>query len=796
MAQDKKTDAQKNTRPSELNFEVSTGLKRVLGRELITDDEVAIFELVKNSFDAKAERVDIHFSEDAIWVIDNGTGMSYDDLKNKWLFVAYSSKRSADYRDQIAERRHYAGSKGIGRFSSDRLGDEVILQTRHESAESGIVHSVVINWDKFDKNDLDLFDTIPVTYSEKTGFNLPEGIKNLKSGTAIEIRGSGVKKWNRDAILDLKASLAKLINPFGAEVDGFRIIIHAPEEVESDEKAGILAEDKGKPFLPKDQVNGEVGNFIFSALQDKTTFLKMRLEESTNTIETILVDRGETIYHIREKNPYSRLQSAGFKCELYYLNRSAKQTFALRIGLPSIQFGSVFLFRNGFRVYPIGEDGDDWFGISRRKQQGYARFLGTRDLIGRVDVSGDDDAFKEASSRNQGLIESPAVREIWTCFREHCLKRLEKYVVPVSWKDAAEKDTSDLSRLLTDPGKARVTAALASLIDNDDIDLIDYSQKLIGLISERSEEFESSLVSLRRIAEKTKNRDLFANIEKAESRFEELKKAEAKAQQVADEERKAKELAQKRAAEAEAETATVKADFEEEKKRNLFLQSISTLDSDTILNMHHQITIYSVEMGEQLENFIAENGSKDNISPDEMLSAMEPITLLNNQIKTISKFATKANFRLESEAIEADLPEYISSYINDIARDFAPPGLTIEAANSHPGLVRSFKPINISIVLDNFINNAKKARATSIRFEMSQPKSRKGILEIIVRDNGIGVKSSIDAERLFEKGFTTTDGSGLGLYHVRQVLGEMGGSVRYNKENEDETVFVVEVTKK
>jgi hypothetical protein len=37
-----------------LHFDVSTGLKRVIGRDLITDDEVAIFELVKNSFDAGA----------------------------------------------------------------------------------------------------------------------------------------------------------------------------------------------------------------------------------------------------------------------------------------------------------------------------------------------------------------------------------------------------------------------------------------------------------------------------------------------------------------------------------------------------------------------------------------------------------------------------------------------------------------------------------------------------------------------------------------------------------------------
>src|SRR5580693_5931814 len=91
----------------ELHFDVSTGLKRVLGRELITDDEVAIFELVKNSFDAEANTVHLYFGDTSVVVADNGSGMSLDDLTHKWLFVAYSSKRednsTKDFRDVAAE---------------------------------------------------------------------------------------------------------------------------------------------------------------------------------------------------------------------------------------------------------------------------------------------------------------------------------------------------------------------------------------------------------------------------------------------------------------------------------------------------------------------------------------------------------------------------------------------------------------------------------------------------------------------------------------------------------------------
>lgn len=779
----------------QVHFEVSSGLKRVLGRELITDDEVAIFELVKNSFDAFASHVDIFFSEKSIWVIDNGCGMSYDDIVSKWLFVAYSAKRDiSNFRDIQAERRHYAGSKGIGRFSSDRLGDIVVLQTRSNEESNGNVHKVEIDWARFEGDDKIRFETIPVTYSNADNFILPPGIRPILTGTAIEIIHNKPSRWSRGEILKLKSSLAKLINPFGAQADSFSITITCPRELEEDRKKSGIAQAVVIPI--KDTVNGDVGNFVFSDLKNKTTFLEMSILPDSNSIESRIVDRGELIYHIREKNPYEKLQFSGFRCELYYLNRSAKYTFTARVGLPSVQFGSVFLFRNGFRVFPVGEEGDDWFKIDRRKAQGYARFLGTRDLIGRIDVSGEDQDFQETSSRNQGLIETQAVREIRQCFREHCLKRLEKYVVPVSWVDKAEADASDLSRLLTDPGKARVSAAVAALVESGEIELLDYSRKLINILNERSEQFERSLVSLRRIAETTKDNGLLQSIEEAESRFEELKEAEREARRVADEEREAKQAALKRANDAEATVARVHDELVEEKKRNLFLRSVSALDTDTILNMHHQITIYSVDMSYQLENFLYGLGNREMIHRDEIVSALEQIVFLNRKISAISKFATKANFRLKSESIESDLATYIQDYVNEIACDFSPPGMKIMVTNSHPGFVRKFKPIDISVVVDNFISNAKKARATSTSFVITQPKGRKDILQLEISDNGRGFPEGVEPERFFEKGFSTTDGSGLGLYHVRQVLGEMGGSVRVDNVSNGGGVFVVEVTKK
>ena len=779
-----------------LNFDVSTGLKRVLGRELITDDEVAIFELVKNSFDAGAYTVSLYFGESNVVVADNGAGMSFDDLTNKWLFVAYSSKRNdaagKDFRDVAAERRHFAGSKGIGRFSSDRLGEQIILQTRAKGERANLVHHLVVDWHRFEKNDKEHFEKVPVTYSETNAFDLPEELRSfaakLKHGTVIEVQKLR-RRWDRTRILALKASLAKLINPFGDKGDRFRIVITAPAEASEDKQIKASTAKTGEEPLPRSIVNGLVGNFIFEALQEKTTFIRVSIEDGV--INTALTDRGELIYKIREPNPYKHLDHSRFTCEMYYLNQSAKVTFARRVGLPSVQFGSVFLFRNGFRVYPIGEDGNDWFGFDRRKQQGYNRFLGTREIIGRVDVFGSDEDFQEASSRNQGLIETPAVRQLHKAVMDHCLKRLEKYVVPVSWVDKADANTDDLSRLLTDPGRARVSAVVANLVDNEQVELLEYSKRLVDLINERSGEFEASLVSLRAIAEKTGDRGFLAKLDRAEKRFEELKRSEAEARQIADRERASAEAATQRAETAETAAEMARHEAETERRRAHFLENVVSVDKSTILNLHHQITIYAVDIAQQIENLLSETAGQKTVPRETLLKAIEQMAFLNRKVLAVTRFAAKANFKLDSEKIETDLAAFIADYIEQIARVSGSARLRVQVENDHPGLKLRFNPIDASIIVDNLISNSKRAKASWIKFELSTLE-KNGLL-IRVNDNGRGLSPGTNKGRIFEMGYTTTQGSGLGLYHVRQVLGEMGGSIDLESASGKGTSFLIKL---
>ena len=228
----------------QLQFRVSTALKSIIGKDLINDKYIAVFELVKNAYDAGAKRVDIIFENvnmpnSRLIIKDDGKGMSLSDIRDKWLFIAYSEKKKEnrreilkqnlgkeDYRDNI--KRTSAGAKGVGRFSCDRLGAKVDLKSKTEKDIA--INCLKINWGDFEINDEREIKEVSVPY-------FSEPADGLIKGTILEICELR-EQWKRADFLTLKRELMKLINPENdLSNDNFEIFLNVASELQEDNRS-------------------------------------------------------------------------------------------------------------------------------------------------------------------------------------------------------------------------------------------------------------------------------------------------------------------------------------------------------------------------------------------------------------------------------------------------------------------------------------------------------------------------------------------------------------------------------
>ena len=120
-----------------------------IGRDLIQDPYAAIVELVKNAYDADATEVNIEFintNNEKIQVIvtDDGHGMSNDTVINKWMVPSTNDKQA---RKVSPSGRIMQGRKGIGRYASSVLGNELLLETVSENKKT----SLFVDWNSFEK---------------------------------------------------------------------------------------------------------------------------------------------------------------------------------------------------------------------------------------------------------------------------------------------------------------------------------------------------------------------------------------------------------------------------------------------------------------------------------------------------------------------------------------------------------------------------------------------------------------------------------------------------------------------
>lgn len=763
-----------------MKFKISSELKNIIGKDLIVNDEVAIFELVKNSYDAHATRVDVQIGADKIVIKDNGKGMNLDDIKNKWLFVAYSAKkdntedsdinkddeRYRDYRNKINTKRGFAGAKGIGRFSCDRLGAKLKIISRKIGETK--FHILDVNWDDFEEDAKKEFMDISINYSEADFI----ADANFNHGVIVEITQLR-SKWDNDKINTLKRSLGKLINPFevNTHTNNFQIYI---------KHNGSMFEEPVK-------------NEIIDVLTLKTTKLEVDIKD--DKIVSTLTDRGVLIYKIEENNNYKHLKN--IKSILLNLNTSAKNNFYRQMGVHSVNFGHVLVFNNGFRVYPYGEIDDDSFGINQRHQQGYNRYLSTRAIVGSININEYSDQFKEKSSRDGGFIETDGYNELKDFFWGKLLRRLEKYVVGIQWGLDPEirnidNFSDDIEALNTIETKSKIIQLIKTLTNSASVKILDFGKNFLNIINQNTNLQDPIIKDLISIAKKARDATILDAIDKIGQLSKEKTELEKRIYETKEENTALKNenmlIKQNLDDEIKKSNLTTKK-LEQQTKINIFQSSIIGTEKEQILALQHQIFHSSSRIKRNIELLL--KTIDKNTMTDRQKKYIGVVTHELDKIVSISKFVTKANFNLTASAINADIINFIREYLEELylsnnhVIDSQVKIINIPPTNKIYEI--NLRPLEITTMIDNFIQNSQKAKATKIIFDFLIDAD---CFVLTVEDDGCGIaKDNLD--NIFQLGYTTTNGSGIGLFNVKETIRQMNGTIDVESEVNKGTKFTI-----
>lgn len=242
--------------------------------------------------------------------------------------------------------------------------------------------------------------------------------------------------------------------------------------------------------------------------------------------------------------------------------------------------------------------------------------------------------------------------------------------------------------------------------------------------------------------------------------------------------RQAKELAQKnqtnRGLEIKFDEANKK--LQSEQKKRIFAEFESTADQTRIIQLHHQIGLVAGALLKRMDRVVRRyRKDESTYSKTDLFNVIEASLFEIEKIQNVSKLASKADFDISTNRVRDDMLQFVDEYL----QNFKDVGLgwnlrTTYENSENCQLVRSFRPVEMTMLVDNLIDNAGKAGATKVVIRAFQTDK---IIVLEFADNGAGLTDRFSPEELFEKGVTNTSGSGIGLNHVKQIVDELQGKI-------------------
>lgn len=384
----------------------SARLVTAIGEDLIKDVTAAIVELVKNSYDADANNVKIEFSvitneetkEELIklTIEDDGHGMTFDTITNKWLVPATNDKLIRKYSPK---GRMLQGRKGLGRYAIAILGEEVTLQTVDEN---GNKNSLRINWNEFKTHE----------FLEDININIDTRQTNLTTGTNIEIIGSQNKlyNWSKREVELLITELGKMLSPsviWENEKDIFNVkVIFNNFIVEGYENAVIKILPIPLIDLYDYRLYGNISESGEFKLIFEEQIIKGTHNEKINMSTFIPKDGciGNVVIDIRvfDRDPESIQQ---------IINRGIqgnnKESLLGKNDTKNLlnSMSGIGVYRGKFRIRPYGDPGYDWLELDRARVQTPAKRIGSNQVIGFVEIEEEENSHLEEKSARDGLKE-------------------------------------------------------------------------------------------------------------------------------------------------------------------------------------------------------------------------------------------------------------------------------------------------------------------------------------------------------------------------------------------------------
>jgi signal transduction histidine kinase len=413
-----------------INFSVDAGLINRLGNELVGRAETAVSELVKNSYDADANNVTLNFIDSdslngSLIIKDDGIGMNLDQLINGFMRLSSSDK----FHNPISPNYHRqrAGRKGIGRFATHRLGNKLTIITKTLGAQKAL--KLEVDWNKY-RVDTDL----------TTIYNpISEIDSDFEFGTELIIDDLR-DIWTESQIKRVFRYVSDLLQP----------------DYLSDRstKLNIATKNSNGYFTVKCLKTNNSNSIIIASLD------KMIFDNALGIIEGY-ISNGEGVCEVTSKRfniddkiivegNFDLMNNIHFKVYYFIYNFEWYEGYIpkmeyLKISDIADENGGIKLYRNGFRVLPYGEKGNDWINIEKTnlktQDNAYVPF-NNNNFFGFVEIVDEKgEVFEETSSR-EGLIENSALTQL-TSFVNSALRQATLRINSARFKEKQKRNTNN-----------------------------------------------------------------------------------------------------------------------------------------------------------------------------------------------------------------------------------------------------------------------------------------------------------------------------------------------------------------